>query len=51
MYDALDISQAREFVDTKQGGLEFQIEQGEETFPEVKTENDDCAHWFGNRRS
>ena len=28
MYDALDISQAREFVDTKQGGLEFQIEQG-----------------------
>lgn len=28
MYEALDISQAREFVDTKQGGLEFQIEQG-----------------------
>ena len=28
MYDALDISQAREFVDTKQGRLEFQIEQG-----------------------
>ena len=28
MYDALDISQAREFVDTKQGVLEFQIEQG-----------------------
>ena len=28
MYDALDISQAREFVNTKQGGLEFQIEQG-----------------------
>lgn len=27
MYEALDISQAREFVDTKQGGLEFQIEQ------------------------
>ena len=26
MYEALDISQAREFVDTKQGGLEFQIE-------------------------
>ncbi len=36
MYEALDISQAREFVDTKQGGLEFQIEQGEETFPEVR---------------
>lgn len=28
IYEALDISQAREFVDTKQGGLEFQIEQG-----------------------
>ena len=28
MYEALDISQSREFVDTKQGGLEFQIEQG-----------------------
>ena len=28
MYEALGISQAREFVDTKQGGLEFQIEQG-----------------------
>ena len=28
MYEALDISQAREFVATKQGGLEFQIEQG-----------------------
>ena len=28
MYEVLDISQAREFVDTKQGGLEFQIEQG-----------------------
>ena len=28
MYEALDISLAREFVDTKQGGLEFQIEQG-----------------------
>ena len=28
MYEALDISQAREFVDTKQGGLEFQIELG-----------------------
>ena len=28
MYEALDISQAREFVVTKQGGLEFQIEQG-----------------------
>ena len=28
MYEAFDISQAREFVDTKQGGLEFQIEQG-----------------------
>lgn len=28
MYEALDISQAREFVDTKQGRLEFQIEQG-----------------------
>lgn len=28
MYEALNISQAREFVDTKQGGLEFQIEQG-----------------------
>lgn len=28
MYEALDISQAREFVDTKQGGLEFQVEQG-----------------------
>lgn len=28
MYEALDISQAIEFVDTKQGGLEFQIEQG-----------------------
>lgn len=28
MYEALDSSQAREFVDTKQGGLEFQIEQG-----------------------
>lgn len=28
MYEALDISQAREFVDMKQGGLEFQIEQG-----------------------
>ena len=28
MYEALDISQARELVDTKQGGLEFQIEQG-----------------------
>ena len=28
MYEALDISQAREFVDRKQGGLEFQIEQG-----------------------
>ena len=28
MYEALDFSQAREFVDTKQGGLEFQIEQG-----------------------
>ena len=32
MYDALDISQAREFVDTKQGGLEFQIEQGGRNF-------------------
>ena len=28
IYEALDISQAREFVDTKQGGLEFQIDQG-----------------------
>ena len=28
IYQALDIAQAREFVDTKQGGLEFQIEQG-----------------------
>ena len=28
MYEALDISQAREFVDAKQGGLQFQIEQG-----------------------
>ena len=28
MYEALDISQAREFVDKKQGGLEFQIGQG-----------------------
>ena len=28
MYEALDISQAREFVDTKQRGLAFQIEQG-----------------------
>lgn len=43
MYEALDISQAREFVDTKQGGLEFQIEQGEKSFRRSETENDDCA--------
>ena len=28
LYEALEISQAREFVDRKEGGLDFQIEQG-----------------------
>lgn len=44
MYEALDISQAREFVDTKQGGLEFQIEQGGRNLSRrSETENDNCT--------